>query len=55
MKEKPLGIDGMQEGRWVGMDYGTVIVHIFIPELRDYYAIEQLWADAEISKIPNLD
>lgn len=55
IKEKPIAVDGLQEGRWVGIDYGTVIVHVFIPELRDYYAIEQLWADAEISKIPNLD
>ena len=55
MKEKPIGIDGMQESKWVGIDYGTVIVHVFIPELRDYYAIEQLWADAEISKIANLE
>lgn len=54
-KEKPLGIDGLNEGRWVGIDYGTVIVHIFIPELREFYAIEQLWADAKINEIPNLD
>lgn len=55
INDKPISIDGLNEGRWVGMDYGTVIVHIFIPELRDYYAIEQLWADAEIKSIPNLD
>lgn len=55
IKEKPLGIDGLREGRWVGIDYGTVIVHVFIPELRDYYGIEQLWADAETTNIPNLD
>lgn len=54
-KEKPLGIDGLNEGRWVGVDYGTVIVHVFIPELREFYAIEQLWADAKINEIPNLD
>lgn len=55
MGEKPIATDGLSEGRWVGMDYGTVIVHIFIPELREFYAIEQLWADAKMTKIPNLD
>lgn len=55
VNEKPIMTDGLREGRWVGIDYGTVIVHVLIPELREYYGIEQLWADAKIEKIPNLD
>ena len=50
LKEKPLGAVGMQEAQWVAMDYGTVIVHIFLPELRQYYNLENLWADAEIEE-----
>jgi len=48
LKEKPLGAVGMREAQWIAMDYGTVIVHIFLPELRSYYNLENLWADAEV-------
>ena len=48
LKEKPLGAVGMKESQWIAMDYGTVIVHIFLPELRSYYNLENLWADAEV-------
>ena len=51
LKEKPLGAVGMREAQWIAMDYGTVIVHIFLPELRQYYNLEHLWADAEIKEI----
>ena len=53
--EKPLSTTGEQLGEWVGMDYGTVLVHIFLPELRQYYNLENLWADAKITAIPDLD
>lgn len=55
IKDAPISMDGLREGRWVGIDYGTVIVHIFIPELREFYNIEHLWADAELKTIPDLD
>jgi len=55
LKEKPLSIDGMRNARWIGLDYGTIIVHIFLPELRAFYRLEQLWEDAKISKIPDLE
>lgn len=54
-KEKPLSIDGQHGARWIGMDYGTVLVHIFMPELRSFYNLEHLWADAPVSVIPNFD
>lgn len=54
IKEKPISVDGLQIGRWVGIDYGTVIVHVFIPELREFYDIEHLWEDAVIEQIADL-
>lgn len=54
-KERPLSFDGLREGRWVGIDYGTVIVHVFIPELREFYNIEHLWADAKLESIPDVE
>ena len=37
--------EGQGEGRWIVLDYGTVLVHIFHPEAREYYHLERLWAD----------
>ena len=54
-KERPISTDGLREGRWVGIDYGTVIVHVFLPELREFYNIENLWADAKLESIPDID
>ena len=42
----PISIEGRADGRWILMDYGMVIVHVFSPEARDYYRIEHLWGDA---------
>jgi ribosome-associated protein len=41
-----LGIEGRQFARWVLMDYGDVVIHIFSEESRDYYELEKLWLDA---------
>ncbi|MDR1369088.1 MAG: ribosome silencing factor [Dysgonamonadaceae bacterium] len=54
MREKPLGAIGMKEAQWIAMDYGSVIVHIFLPEMREYYNLENLWADAKINTIPDI-
>jgi ribosome-associated protein len=54
-KEHPISIDGLRESRWVGIYYGTVIVHVFLPELREFYNIEHLWADAKLENIPDID
>lgn len=48
-----LSIEGYSEGRWVLMDCGDVIVHIFLDALREYYDLETLWADAPRVKIPS--
>lgn len=42
----PLSIEGRSDGRWILIDYGSVIVHLFTPEARDFYRIERLWGDA---------
>jgi ribosome-associated protein len=42
----PRRVEGMSEGRWILMDYLDVIVHIFTPDARDYYRLEQLWGEA---------
>ena len=42
----PLQKEGYAEGRWILMDYGDCVAHIFLNEERDFYNLEQLWADA---------
>ena len=53
--EKPVHTVGLPQAYWVAMDYVEVIVHIFIPEARDFYNLENLWEDAKVTNIPNLD
>lgn len=43
---KPLGVEGQSSARWVLLDYGSVIVHLFAPEEREYYGLERLWSNA---------
>ena len=43
---RPLGIEGRGSSRWVLLDYGSVIVHVFAPEEREYYGLERLWGKA---------
>ncbi|MBI3821344.1 MAG: ribosome silencing factor [Planctomycetes bacterium] len=44
--EKRLSIQGYQASRWIVQDYGDLVVHVFDAESREYYALEDLWADA---------
>lgn len=53
--EKPSAIAGRENSLWVAMDYGNVMVHIFNNETREYYDLDNLWADAHITMIPDLD
>jgi ribosome-associated protein len=46
--EKPLHVEGLDNCFWVLLDYGNVIVHIFLEEYRKFYSLESLWADANI-------
>ncbi|MBN1910071.1 MAG: ribosome silencing factor [Pirellulales bacterium] len=44
--DKRLGIEGYAESRWILLDYGDIVVHLFEPEARRYYALEELWGRA---------
>ncbi|MEO6294238.1 MAG: ribosome silencing factor [Candidatus Limnocylindria bacterium] len=43
---RPLGIEGRQSARWILLDFGSVIVHVFAPEEREFYGLERLWSKA---------
>lgn len=47
---KPKRIEGLDARQWVLMDYGDLVVHVFLQEVREYYELERLWAD-----VPRLD
>lgn len=49
--EKPFHTEGFQNSEWVLVDYVTVVVHVFQSHIREFYKLEALWADAEITKI----
>ena len=42
----PRNVDGMREGDWIVADYLDVVLHVFTPEAREYYRLEQLWGEA---------
>lgn len=52
---KPTAIDGLRNAQWVAMDYSDVLVHIFLPDTRAFYNLENLWADAQLTSIPDID
>lgn len=52
---KPLRVEGLDDLRWVLLDYGSFVVHVFLQEARDYYELERLWADVpheELAEAP---
>ncbi len=49
--EKPLHVEGLDNCFWVLLDYGNVVVHIFLEKYREFYSLESLWADAETEKM----
>ena len=53
--EKPSRVAGLENAQWVAMDYGDVLVHIFLPDVRDYYDLEHLWDDANLTEIEDID
>tara|TARA_B100001063_G_scaffold244914_1_gene279044 strand:+ start:32576 stop:32968 length:393 start_codon:yes stop_codon:yes gene_type:complete len=49
--EKPWHVEGTANAEWVLLDYVDVVAHIFLPERREYFNLEGLWADAEILEV----
>jgi ribosome-associated protein len=47
MGDRRLGVEGYDESRWILLDYGDVVIHLFDDETRVYYALEDLWAQAK--------
>jgi len=49
----PLAVEGMNEGRWVLIDYGDVMVHIFQQPVREFYDLDGLWSEADEIAVPD--
>lgn len=52
---KPFNYDGYRNSQWIILDYGETMIHIFLPEYREFYNLEDLWSDSKITNIPDLD
>jgi ribosome-associated protein len=52
LRDHRMGIEGYNESRWILLDYGTVVVHLFDAETREYYALEDLWGQAARLPLP---
>ena len=47
LKQKPLSAEGLKDGLWALLDYGDVVIHIFLAEQREFYDLDGLWIDAK--------
>ncbi len=45
---RPAGVEGKTNATWILLDYITLVIHVFLPRVRDYYELERLWGDAPI-------
>ena len=52
---RPSAVDGLRNSLWVALDFIDVVVHLFVPDAREFYDVDNLWEDAEITDIPDLD
>jgi ribosome-associated protein len=50
---RPIGVEGLDDATWILLDYGDIVVHVFLDETRAYYDLDRLWADAP--RIPFVD
>ncbi len=54
LKDRRLGIEGYEDSRWIVLDYGSVVIHLFDEETRSYYDLESLWGDAKVVPLSDL-
>lgn len=52
---KPARTDGMRNGQWIIVDFGETMIHVFTPDFREFYNIEDLWSDGELTRVPDID
>lgn len=52
---KPYNYEGYTNSSWIVIDYGEIMVHVFLPETRELYDLEGLWSDAKLTDIPDPD
>lgn len=52
---KPYNYDGYRNSQWIVIDYGNLMVHVFLPEVREFYNLEDLWSDGRFEEIPDQD
>lgn len=52
---RPTVVDGTRNNLWVAIDYTDVVVHVFVPDAREFYDVDNLWEDAEITDLPDID
>lgn len=52
---KPVNYEGYRNSQWIIIDYGHIMVHVFLPDMREFYSLESLWNDAPIEFLPDID
>ncbi|MCM1377034.1 MAG: ribosome silencing factor [Clostridium sp.] len=55
LSRKPYNYDGYRNSQWIIIDYGEVMVHVFLPDFRKLYNLEELWGDGQLINIPDED
>lgn len=50
-RQKPLSVDGTRNAHWIAIDYADVVAHVFVPDARQFYDIEHLWGDAQMTDV----